>query len=81
MLVVVGTVLFGEKITSGHKLTFPLFSGGGAVVSHYGSEGTLEAAGHDRPGVDLLRLLRALLLHQLEISVRAVAVPLMPCDR
>jgi len=38
VLIVVGTVLFGEKIKSGHKLTFPLFSGGGAVASHYGSE-------------------------------------------
>jgi cytochrome c oxidase subunit 1 len=38
VLVVVGTALFGEKITSGHKLTFPLFAGGGAVASHYGSE-------------------------------------------
>ena len=38
VLIVVGTVLFGEKITSGHKLTFPLFAGGGAVASHYGSE-------------------------------------------
>ena len=38
VLIVVGTVLFGEKITGGHKLTFPLFSGGGAVASHYGSE-------------------------------------------
>ena len=38
VLVVVGTVLFGEKIKGGHKLSFPLFSGGGAVASHYGSE-------------------------------------------
>jgi cytochrome c oxidase subunit 1 len=38
VLVVVGTALFGQKITSGHKLTFPLFSGGGAIASHYGSE-------------------------------------------
>ncbi|HZR88099.1 MAG TPA: cbb3-type cytochrome c oxidase subunit I [Bradyrhizobium sp.] len=38
VLIVVGTVLFGEKITSGHKLIFPLFAGGGAVASHYGSE-------------------------------------------
>jgi cytochrome c oxidase subunit 1 len=45
VLVVVGTVLFGEKVTSGHKLTFPLFSGGGAAVSHYGSEGTLKLPG------------------------------------
>ena len=37
VLVVVGTVLFGKKITGGHKLTFPLFQGGGAVASHYGS--------------------------------------------
>ena len=45
VLVVVGTVLFGEKVTSGHKLRFPLFSGGGAAVSHYGSEGTLKLPG------------------------------------
>jgi cytochrome c oxidase subunit I len=38
VLIVVGTVLFGEKIRGSHKLTFPLFSGGGAVASHYGSE-------------------------------------------
>jgi cytochrome c oxidase subunit I len=38
VLVVVGTALFGEKITSGHKMTFPLFTGGGAVAAHYGSE-------------------------------------------
>ena len=38
VLVVVGTAFFGEKITGGHKLTFPLHSGGGAAASHYGSE-------------------------------------------
>jgi cytochrome c oxidase subunit 1 len=38
VLIVVGTALFGETIKGGHKLTFPLFSGGGAVASHYGSE-------------------------------------------
>ena len=38
VLVVVATAFFGKKITSGHKLTFPLFAGGGAVASHYGSE-------------------------------------------
>jgi cytochrome c oxidase subunit 1 len=38
VLIVVGTVLFGERIKGGHKLTFPLFSGSGAVASHYGSE-------------------------------------------
>ena len=36
-----------------------------------------KAAGHDHPRHDLLRLLRALLFHQLEISVGAVAVPLI----
>ena len=36
VLIVVGTVLFGKKLTGGHKLTFPLFSGGGTAVSHYG---------------------------------------------
>ena len=38
ILVVVGTVFFGEKIKGGHKLTFPLHAGGGAVASHYGNE-------------------------------------------
>lgn len=41
----VGTVLFGEKIRGGHKLTFPLHSGGGEVASHYGSEGTIKLPG------------------------------------
>jgi len=45
VIVVVGTVLFGEKITAGHKLTFPLGVGGGAAVSHYGSEGTIKLPG------------------------------------
>jgi cytochrome c oxidase subunit I len=45
VLVVVGTVLFGEKIKGGHKLTFPLHSGGGATASHYGSEGTIKLPG------------------------------------
>ena len=45
VLVVVGTVLFGEKVTSGHKLRFPLFKSGGAVVSHYGSEGSIKLPG------------------------------------
>jgi cytochrome c oxidase subunit I len=45
VVVVVGTVLFGEKIKSGHKLTFPLHSGGGAAASHYGSEGTIKLPG------------------------------------
>jgi cytochrome c oxidase subunit 1 len=45
VLVVVGTVLFGKKIEGGHKLTFPLYSGGGAVASHYGSEGTIKLPG------------------------------------
>jgi cytochrome c oxidase subunit 1 len=38
VVVVVGTVLFGEKITAGHKLVFPLHQGGPAAASHYGSE-------------------------------------------
>jgi cytochrome c oxidase subunit 1 len=38
VVVVVGTVFFGEKITSGHKLVFPLHQGGPAAASHYGSE-------------------------------------------
>lgn len=45
ILVVVGTVFFGEKIKGGHKLTFPLHAGGGAVASHYGSEKTPKLPG------------------------------------
>ena len=45
VLVVVGTVLFGKKITGGHKLTFPLHAGGGAAASHYGSDGTVKLPG------------------------------------
>lgn len=45
VLVVVGTTLFGEKIKSGHKLTFPLHAGGGAAASHYGSEKTPKLPG------------------------------------
>jgi cytochrome c oxidase subunit I len=45
VIVVVGTVLFGKRIVGGHKLTFPLHSGGGAVVSHYGSYATAKLPG------------------------------------
>lgn len=45
IIVVVGTVLFGKRIKSGHKLTFPLHQGGGAAASHYGSEGTIKLPG------------------------------------
>jgi len=45
VLVVVGTVLFGKKVESGHKLTFPLHQGGGAAAAHYGSEGTVKLPG------------------------------------
>jgi len=45
IIVVVGTVLFGKKITGGHKLTFPLHQGGGAAVSHYGSHATVKLPG------------------------------------
>jgi cytochrome c oxidase subunit 1 len=45
VIVVVGTVLFGKKITGGHKLVFPLHSGGGAAVSHYGSHATVKLPG------------------------------------
>ena len=38
VIVVVGTVLFGKRITSGHRLVFPLHQGGAAAASHYGSE-------------------------------------------
>jgi cytochrome c oxidase subunit I len=43
--VTVGTVLFGKKITSGHKLTFPLHQGGGAAAAHYGSHATVKLPG------------------------------------
>ncbi len=49
VLVVVGTVLFGKKVTGGHKLTFPLFSGGGSAASTYGSHTT-----HKLPGTVVL---------------------------
>ena len=45
VLIAVGTVLFGEKITAGHKLTFPLHAGGGAAASHYGSYTTVKLPG------------------------------------
>ena len=45
VLVVVATVLFGKRVTGGHKLTFPLFSGGGAAVSHYGGYFTVKLPG------------------------------------
>jgi cytochrome c oxidase subunit 1 len=45
VVVVVGTVLFGRKIVGGHKLTFPLHSGGGATISHYGSAATVKLPG------------------------------------
>lgn len=45
VIVVVGTVLFGKKITQGHKLAFPLHSGGGVAASHYGSEATIKLPG------------------------------------
>ena len=45
VIVVVATVLFGKKITGGHKLAFPLHAGGGAAVSHYGSYATVKLPG------------------------------------
>ncbi len=45
VLITVGTVLFGKKITSGHRLTFPLFSGGGTAASHYGGYFTMNLPG------------------------------------
>jgi cytochrome c oxidase subunit 1 len=45
VLVTVGTVLFGEKIKPGHKMTFPLFSGGGDIASHYGGRFTPKLPG------------------------------------
>jgi len=43
--VVVGTVLFGKKITRGHKLTFSLHAGGGAAASQYGGHATVKLPG------------------------------------
>jgi cytochrome c oxidase subunit 1 len=45
VIVTVGTVLFGKKIVGGHRLTFPLHSGGGATASHYGSDHTIKLPG------------------------------------
>ena len=45
VLIAVGTVFFGQKITAGHKLTFPLHAGGGAAASHYGSYTTVKLPG------------------------------------
>jgi cytochrome c oxidase subunit 1 len=45
VLITVGTVLFGEKITATHKLTFPLHAGGAAAASHYGSRFTVKLPG------------------------------------
>jgi len=45
VLVAVATVLFGNKIAAGHKLTFPLNPGGGAAASHYGSYTTVKLPG------------------------------------
>ncbi len=45
IVVVVSTVLAGKKIVGGHKLTFPLHSGGAAAVSQYGSHGTVKLPG------------------------------------
>jgi len=45
VIVVVATVLFGKKVTSGHKLAFPLHSGGPAAVSQYGSHATVKLPG------------------------------------
>ena len=77
IVVVVRTVLFGKKITGGHKLPFPLLQGGGGAASHHGSHAFGQAARHRRSDHLVLHVLRSLLLHQLEISVGAVAVPLM----
>jgi cytochrome c oxidase subunit I len=45
VLIAVGTVLFGKKITAGHRLTFPLNPSGGAAASHYGSYATIKLPG------------------------------------
>jgi cytochrome c oxidase subunit 1 len=38
VLIVVGTALFGARIGPGHKMAFPLHSGGIEAATHYGSE-------------------------------------------
>jgi cytochrome c oxidase subunit 1 len=45
VVVVVGTVLFGKRITGSHQLAFPLHQGGGGAVSHYGSHATVKLPG------------------------------------
>jgi cytochrome c oxidase subunit 1 len=45
VIIVVATVLFGKRVTSGHKLAFPLHSGGAAAVSQYGSHATVKLPG------------------------------------
>jgi cytochrome c oxidase subunit 1 len=45
VIIVVATVLFGKKVGSGHRLVFPLHSGGGAAVSEYGSRTTVKLPG------------------------------------
>ena len=77
VIVVVCTVLFGKRITGGHKLTFPLHSGGGAAVSHYGSYATAKLPGTAILVAIFFVCFRSLLLHQLEISLGALAVPLI----
>jgi cytochrome c oxidase subunit 1 len=76
ILVTVGTVLFGKRLDTAETqpMAFPLHSGG--VVIWQPRHG--QAAGHDHPGRHLLRLLRALLLRQLEVPQRSLAVPLRP---
>ena len=38
VVIVVGTVLFGQKVGPGHKLTFPLHVAGPEAATHYGAE-------------------------------------------
>jgi len=45
VIVVVGTVLWGKKVESGHRLTFPLHSGGAAAASQYGGHATVKLPG------------------------------------
>jgi cytochrome c oxidase subunit 1 len=45
VLITVGTVLFGKKIESGHKLAFPLHQGGAQAAATYGSSGPYKLPG------------------------------------
>ena len=80
VLVVVGTVFFGEKIDGRSQADLPAALRRRCRGLALRQRGGTEASGHGDSGHDLLRLLRPLLLHQLEISVGTLAVPLITVD-